>query len=68
MKLQHKITAMVAGAMAILVVVTTIAQVLASGALNTYRTDVRAATERAQSVAALRSGFQTQVQEWKNTL
>ncbi|MCP5283546.1 MAG: HAMP domain-containing protein [Burkholderiaceae bacterium] len=54
--------------MAILVVVTTIAQVLASGALNTYRTDVRAATERAQSVAALRSGFQTQVQEWKNTL
>ena len=68
MKLQHKLTAMVAGAMGILVLATTIAQVMASGALDTYRTEVRAAGEHAQAVAGVRSAFQTQVQEWKNVL
>ena len=68
MKLQHKLTAMVVGAMGILVLATTIAQVMASGALDTYRTEVRAAGEHAQAVAGVRSAFQTQVQEWKNTL
>jgi methyl-accepting chemotaxis protein-1 (serine sensor receptor) len=68
MKLQHKVTLMVAGAMAILVLATAVAQSMAAGALATYRTEVRAAGEHAQAVAVIRSTFQTQVQEWKNTL
>ncbi len=68
MKLQHRVTLMVAGAMAILVLATAVAQSMAAGALGTYRTEVRAAGEQAQAVAAIRSAFQTQVQEWKNTL
>jgi methyl-accepting chemotaxis protein-1 (serine sensor receptor) len=68
MKLQHRVTLMVAGAMAILVLATTVAQSMAAGALATYRTEVRAASEHAQAAAAIRSAFQTQVQEWKNVL
>jgi methyl-accepting chemotaxis protein-1 (serine sensor receptor) len=68
MKLQHKITLMVAASMGALVLASSLAQMLSGRALATYRSEVRDSTEQIQAVAQIRSAFQTQVQEWKNTL
>jgi methyl-accepting chemotaxis protein len=68
MKLQHRITCMVAGAMALLVLATGVAQGMAGQALSSYRADMDANAAQLRAVADMRSGFQTQVQEWKNTL
>ena len=68
MKLSVKISLLVAGGLLAVALAAGVGQAFSRQAMGVYQHEVREATAHARDVADLRSAFQTQVQEWKNTL
>ena len=67
-KFSNKLALLFAGGLLCISVATGIGQTLNQQAIAVYQQDVRQATAHARAVVDMRSAFQTQVQEWKNTL